>query len=159
MVMSRERSRQRYWGGWLTALSYLCAFALALVLCRGFAPGGRWHRNGPGLRRERRPYLVLELPVAWEDTALGPLAGTGEELPSPHRQLIRRHGPDLWEYTQWLRRYPWEGEHLEVRQWGDSYEVYFVPATPGTTRVPVPVGYDYTLSGDGESGFIVTVSK
>ena len=97
--------------------------------------------------------------MAWEDTALGPLAGNGEELPSPHRQLIRRHGPDLWEYTQWLRRYPWEGEHLEVRQWGDSYEVYFVPATPGTTRVPVPVGYDYTLSGDGESGFIVTVSK
>ena len=45
------------------------------------------------------------------------------------------------------------------RSWGGSYEVYFVPATPGTTRVPVPVGYDYTLSGDGESGFIVTVSK
>ena len=83
MVMSRERSRQRYWGGWLTALSYLCAFALALVLCRGFAPGGRWHRNGPGLRRERRPYLVLELPVAWETPPWGPWRGPGRNCPPP----------------------------------------------------------------------------
>ena len=69
---------------------------------------------------------------------------------------MEKRGLSLAEYTRWLQNYPW-GDHLKVRQGGVQYEVYFVPAAVDTTRVPIPVGYRYTLSGDGEEGFIVTI--
>ncbi len=40
-----------------------------------------------------------------------------------------------------------------------SYEIYFIAAdASGATRVPVPAGSNYTISGNGVDGFIVTVS-
>lgn len=141
-----------------TALAYLCALAMALFLRGAVTHGARpWHRGG--LQKEYRPYLVLELPVSREGVARGPLAGEPGELPPPHQRQLERRKKTLPEYVRWLRGYPWEGDHLRVRQDGVNYEVYYIPAGEGTTRVPIPVGYEYLLSGDGEDGFIVTVWK
>ena len=40
---------------------------------------------------------------------------------------------------------------------GSSYEIYDVSATGAQTQVPVPENDTYTISGDNEGGFIVTV--
>lgn len=155
MAKRRQSSEQRGWSRPFTLLGFFCAFAVALFLCGAVSPGGRpWHPSG--VRRVYRPYLVLELPVPREQAARGPLAGTGEEIPPPHLAQMEKRGLSLAEYTRWLQNYPW-GDHLKVRQGGVQYEVYFVPAAVDTTRVPIPVGYQYTLSGDGEDGFIVTI--
>lgn len=151
----RRQTSQPRWGGPFTVVSYFCAFLAALLLCGVIGPGRMWRRTG--LQKEYRPYLVLELPVAREEIARGPLAGDGEEIPAPHREQMEKRKLSREEYVRWLRAYPWEGDHLTVRQDGVKYEVYFIPAGEGTTRVPVPVGYVYILSGDGEDGFIVTV--
>jgi len=137
-----------------TALAYLCALGLALFLREAMGP---WRRSG--LQKEYRPYLVLELTVPREGVTEGPLAGEPGELPPPHKRQLERRKRSLPEYVGWLRGYPWEGDHLRIRQDGVSYEVYYIPAGEGATRVPIPVGYEYFLSGDGEEGFIVTVWK
>jgi len=137
-----------------TALAYLCALGLALFLREAMGP---WRHSG--LQKEYRPYLVLELPAPREWVGQGPLAGGSEELPPPHQKQLERRKKSLPEYVGRLRGYPWEGNHFRVRQDGVNYEVYYIPAEEGTTRVPIPVGYEYLLSGDGEDGFIVTIWK
>ena len=63
------------------------------------------------------------------------------------------------EYLQWLEEWPWEGDHLVRRIKGVEYEIYFVPAAPEITQIPIPVGYQYLLSGSGGDGFLVTSWK
>lgn len=142
-------------GSPFTVLSYLFAVLMAMALCGTIGPGGLWRRSG--LRKEYRSYLVLELPVSRERLAQGPLAGDGTELPPLHRRLMERRRLSLPEYTEWLKRYTWEGGRRKVRLDGARYEIYFVPAGEEATRVPIPVGYEYSLSGNGEDGFIVTI--
>ena len=80
----------------------------------------------------------------------------------PHAYYITKNGICLEEYIDLLRSYVYEGEHLEITDdSGKSYEVYFVPSDDGsdTTMVPVPVGKEYTISGNNVDGFIVTVYK
>lgn len=155
----RRSSQQQTGGRPFTAVSYLCALAAALLLCGAIGPGKLWRRSG--IRKVYRPYYVLELPLPREAAAQGPLAVPGEELPPVHQKLMkqkRKETPE--EYAGWLRDYPWEGEHLTARLDGTEYEIYFVPAAPGEiTRVPIPVGYEYTVSGNGADGFIVTAGK
>lgn len=155
MAKRRRNSPQRGIMSPFTALAYLCAVLVALALCGAIGPGGLWRRSG--LRKEYRSYLVLELPVPEEGIDQGPLAGDGTELPPIHQELMKRRRLSLPEYIDWLRRYPWEGSHLKRSLDGARYEVYYVPAGEEATRVPIPVGYEYFLSGNGEDGFIVTV--
>ena len=40
------------------------------------------------------------------------------------------------------------------------YYVYYVKAEQGgSTKIPLPEGYEYELSGDNYSGFIATIHK
>ena len=66
----------------------------------------------------------------------------------------------LEEYIRQLYKYTYEGEHLKLRTGdGKQYEVYTVPAdlTNTSTSVPVPADLDYTISGNNQDAFIVTV--
>ncbi len=38
-----------------------------------------------------------------------------------------------------------------------EYSIYYVPAGPGSTEVPVPLNKDYEVSGNNSDGFIITV--
>jgi hypothetical protein len=51
-------------------------------------------------------------------------------------------------------------EHLSVTGTdGNQYEIYYVPASDTElTTIKVPKDLPYTISGDNDSGFIVTVN-
>lgn len=139
----------------MTAGSYLCALVFAAVLVRGFAPGVL--SRGKGLERKYLPYLVLELSVDSEGVFQGDLLDG--EPGEPHEVLRKRQGLEPGEYLRWLEQWSWEGEHLTRRVRGTEYEIYCVPAAGEVTRVPIPVGYDYRISGNGADRFVVTVWK
>lgn len=60
------------------------------------------------------------------------------------------------EYMEMLKGYTFEGEHFKIKDHdGVEYEIYYVEGT----RVPVPKNADYEISGDNDSGFIVTIKR
>lgn len=69
----------------------------------------------------------------------------------PHAALMAEKGLCLEEYVSLLRQYPCDGAHLRT----DGYELYYCPAG----NLCVPDSGDYTVSGDNQGGFIVTVKK
>lgn len=79
----------------------------------------------------------------------------------PHAYYMDTHNLCLEEYIDLLRKYPYEGEHLEFSCESTDYEVYFVASHDGEqkTNIPVPNGIRYDISGNNVDGFIVTVYK
>ncbi|MBQ7004379.1 MAG: D-alanyl-D-alanine carboxypeptidase family protein [Oscillospiraceae bacterium] len=80
---------------------------------------------------------------------------------APHAYYMTANGLCLEEYMMELKKYPYEGEHLSVTNFdGTVYEIYYVPADTDydSTMVPVPGKLQYTVSGNNEDGFIVTVN-
>lgn len=78
----------------------------------------------------------------------------------PHASLMKKNGFCLEEYIDWLKNYPWEGEHLRCGGESGMYEIYYVAANPsGSTKVPVPPDGEYRVSGNNVDGFIVTIRR
>lgn len=86
----------------------------------------------------------------------------------PHAYYMYKENLCLEEYTELLKTHFTASEkHLTIQESQDGvaedvsqsvYEVYYVPASDGdTTSVIVPIGYDYSISGDNMEGFIITV--
>jgi len=77
---------------------------------------------------------------------------------TPHAALMKKHGFCLEEYIDWLKKYPWEGEHLRCGGERGIYEIYYVAAnSSGLTQIPTPLNGEYTVSGNNTDGFIVTI--
>lgn len=76
----------------------------------------------------------------------------------PHATYMHDHNLCLEEYLQLVSTVEFSDNHLTFQDsWGQHYEVYYVPATNGTTTtVPVPTRCYYTVEGNNYSGFIVT---
>ena len=75
-----------------------------------------------------------------------------------HAYLMTTKNLCLEEYIPYLQGHTYGDGALKVTtDDGSSYEIYYVPATGTTTQVPVPEHDNYTISGDNEGGFIVTV--
>jgi peptidase M15B and M15C DD-carboxypeptidase vanY/endolysin len=80
----------------------------------------------------------------------------------PHAYYMTKNDLCLEEYIELLKKYPYEGNHLEITDdEGRNFEVYYVPSDDGseTTTVPVPAGMETDISGNNIDGFIVTVYK
>ena len=75
-----------------------------------------------------------------------------------HAAVMEEKGFCLEEYIDFLRKYPFEGEHLKTTVEGKDYEIYFVSASGDTVEVPVPKDKEYTVSGNNVDGFIVTAA-
>ena len=80
----------------------------------------------------------------------------------PHAAYMHENNLCLEEYLAQMQLYTYEGEHLELKDAeGKTYEAFYVPALSedeaGIVEVPVPAECAYTLSGDNQNGFIVTV--
>ncbi len=76
-----------------------------------------------------------------------------------HAYLINTNNFCLEEYILYLQRYTYGENSLKVTTPdGSNYEIYYVKAS-GTqqTIIPLPAEGSYTISGDNEGGFIVTV--
>ncbi len=72
----------------------------------------------------------------------------------PHACLMNQNGQCLEEYVEWLRQYPYDGEHLTVEYDGVAYEIWYDDAED----VHLPEYGAATFSGDNCGGVIVTVA-
>lgn len=78
-----------------------------------------------------------------------------------HATYITNSGLCMEEYIELLQNNYSADNHLKITGAdGNSYEVYYVPASAGSelTTITVPSNYEYTISGDNDGGFIVTVN-
>lgn len=75
-----------------------------------------------------------------------------------HATYMYQNNLCLEEYVEMLRRSYSSGANLAITGAdGNAYEVYYVPKGGDITTVRVPTNYHYSVSGDNDSGFIVTV--
>ena len=141
-------------------------------------PGGSEHHTGYAVDLwsvNNNDYLDYTEPYTWitdhcsdygfilrYDKEKEPITGIGEEtwhyryLGLPHSWLVTENDFCYEEYIDYLRSYPYEGDHLFYDgPDGKSYEIYFVAGL----EVPVPEDGEYTVSGNNVDGFIVTVVK
>ncbi len=77
----------------------------------------------------------------------------------PHSYYIMENAITLEEYTKLLKSYTLMGEHLSVTAGEKAFEIYYVPATGGTTEIYVPTDRPYSISGNNVDGFVVTVEN
>ncbi len=76
----------------------------------------------------------------------------------PHAICMKENNLCLEEYTDFVKNYTYDGDHLKVAGPDKNYEIYYVEAnTSGDTEVPVPAGKQYTVSGNNVDGFVVAV--
>ena len=90
-----------------------------------------------------------------EYTKIGPESWHFRYVGVPHAYIIVENGFCYEEYVDYLRQFPFDGEHLTYTLDGTEYEIYFVEGL----EVPVPEEGEYTVSGNNVDGFIVTVTK
>lgn len=77
-----------------------------------------------------------------------------------HATYIYENNICLETYLETLRnQHNSVDKTLTVNTENGSYEVYYIKHTGNPTKVPVPKGCEYTISGDNMNGFIVTVEK
>ena len=75
----------------------------------------------------------------------------------PHAYIAESNNMCLEEYIEYLKSFPFEEEHLNAEDFdGTKYEIYYVKAENGQTKVPVPRDRKYYISGNNVDGFIVT---
>ncbi|MDE6935077.1 MAG: M15 family metallopeptidase, partial [Oscillospiraceae bacterium] len=70
----------------------------------------------------------------------------------PHATEMARQGMCLEEYMEYLRRFPFDGEHLTIQCADGTYEAWY---TQGT-RAYLPDSGEYKVSGNNVDGIIVT---
>lgn len=70
----------------------------------------------------------------------------------PHAIAVSDLGMCLEEYLEYLRTFPYEGEHLFLSWEGERYEVWFEEGSD----VHLPIEGDYAVSGNNRDGVIVT---
>ena len=90
-----------------------------------------------------------------EFTKIGPESWHFRYVGFPHAYIIVDHDFCLEEYIDYLRQFPFDGEHLTYTIGEQEYEIYYVEGL----EVPVPENEEYTVSGNNVDGFIVTVTK
>ena len=89
-----------------------------------------------------------------EFTKIGPESWHFRYIGFPHAQIIVENDFCLEEYIDYLRQFPFDGEHLCYTLDGTEYEIYFVEGL----EVPVPESGTFTVSGNNVDGFIVTIA-
>ena len=88
-------------------------------------------------------------------TMIGPESWHFRYIGVPHSYIVVDNDFCYEEYIDYLRGYPFDGEHLTYTVGEQEYEIYYVEGT----EVPVPESGNYTVSGNNVDGFIVTVTK
>lgn len=77
----------------------------------------------------------------------------------PHSEIISGTTFCYEEYTEYLKMFPQNGDHLFFTSYtGERYEIFYVPSQGAETKVELPENSDYFISGNNADGFIVTVT-
>lgn len=72
---------------------------------------------------------------------------------APHAAVMAKENLCLEEYTDYLKQFPFDGEHLTAACADGTYEIWYAEGT----RVHVPDSGEYTVSGNNVDGVVVTV--
>lgn len=76
-----------------------------------------------------------------------------------HAQIMHENNFCLEEYLAFLRSYTMDTAGYAYTFEGQTYTLYYVPAdSSGETTVTLPKGAAYTVSGDNQGGFILTIA-
>lgn len=75
----------------------------------------------------------------------------------PHAAILNSHGFCLEEYLDYLKEFPYEGRHLEIRIENKSFEIFYLKAEDELTKLTLPGYLPYQVSGDNREGFIFTL--
>jgi len=75
-----------------------------------------------------------------------------------HATYMHDNNLCLEEYIELLHDHPYEGEHLNISTDKGAYEVYYIPASTESIT-SIYRTEDAVVSGDNETGFIITVPK
>lgn len=92
------------------------------------------------------------------DAAKEALTGIGDEpwhfryVGLPHAAAMTEENLCLEEYTDFLKNYPFDGQHLVVECAGGTYEIWYCKGTAAY----LPDSGEYTVSGNNVDGVIVT---
>lgn len=77
-----------------------------------------------------------------------------------HAAIMQENSFTLEEYLTYLQSYTITSGGLNYSDGTQSYTIYYVPAdASGTTSVSLPENAVYTVSGDNQSGFIITLTN
>lgn len=71
----------------------------------------------------------------------------------PHSKIMTDEDLCLEEYIDFLKDYPFDGEHLTVDVNGESFEIYYCEGL----NITVPKDREFEISGNNVDGFIVTI--
>ncbi|MEJ8545556.1 M15 family metallopeptidase [Brevibacillus borstelensis] len=76
----------------------------------------------------------------------------------PHSELIQKNQLTLEEYTEFLKSFPYGGEHLLFEAGGQTAEIFYVHALSSpTVSIEIPSGTRYDVSGNNVDGFVATL--
>lgn len=75
-----------------------------------------------------------------------------------HAAIIKNMGLCYEEYMEKLKEFTPEKPYSHTAADGSTYLVYYVKQTGENTEIPVPKDKEYTISGNNQDGFIVTVT-
>ncbi len=77
----------------------------------------------------------------------------------PHSLLMEMYGLVLEEYVEFLKEYPYKGDHLITELNQQTIEIFYIEAnsTSNFTTIELPEDSIYQLSGNNMDGFIVTL--
>lgn len=76
----------------------------------------------------------------------------------PHSELMREKGLTLEEYTDYLKRFPYNGRHLQFHTAKRDFEIYFIASlSSDPVDIDIPDNTLYWISGNNEDGFVVTL--
>ncbi|MDO5560798.1 MAG: D-alanyl-D-alanine carboxypeptidase family protein [Oscillospiraceae bacterium] len=77
----------------------------------------------------------------------------------PHAYYMTENNLTLEEYLNELKKYSFGEKTLSFSCYSKSYEIYYIKAAKDVNDVYVPCVNPYTISGNNEDGFIITVEK
>ncbi|HBI74394.1 MAG TPA: peptidase M15 [Lachnospiraceae bacterium] len=76
----------------------------------------------------------------------------------PHSEAMREKDFTLEEYTDYLKEFPYQGEHLRFRKKRYNFEVFHVPVPESReVMIEIPEDIPYQVSGNNEDGVVVTL--
>lgn len=76
----------------------------------------------------------------------------------PHSALMTDKGVTLEEYTEYIKQFPYHGDHLRAKYNGRDFTIFYITLQSKQTRqIEIPDNIPFQLSGNNEDGVVVTL--
>lgn len=75
----------------------------------------------------------------------------------PHSETTKKSALTLEEYTDYLKQFPYQGNHLKLKFNRHEYEIFYVSVQNEDAIIEIPDGIPYQVSGNNVDGVVVTL--